>query len=186
MCANYYCDSLFLVSEFEPQMEEIAMGILKAVIASVESTFRDQWRELFYCEALPDTTLIVRGQKYVSRYVENTNGNTIRDGSIICCAVGQCALIIENGKIIEAFETPGEHVFHNEAAPTIFGKSGIKGVMKDIWNRVGFGGDAPPVSQRECGSFLYPFQAEQSDASRVPLGSATGVFLVIRKTNSCV
>ena len=94
--------------------------------------------------------------------------------------------IQEIKKIIEAFETPGEHVFHNEAAPTIFGKSGIKGVMKDIWNRVGFGGDAPPVSQRECGSFLYPFQAEQSDASRVPLGSATGVFLVIRKTNSCV
>lgn len=70
------------------------MGILKAVIASVESTFGDQWKELFYCEALPDTTLIVRGQKYVSRYAENTNGNTIRDGSIICCADGQCAFYL--------------------------------------------------------------------------------------------
>lgn len=124
------------------------MGILKAVIASVESTFGDQWKELFYCEALPDTTLIVRGRKYVSGHAESTDGNTIRDGSIICCADGQCALVIENGKIMEAFETPGEHIFHNESAPTIFGKSGIKGVMKDIWNRVGFGGDAPPVSQR--------------------------------------
>lgn len=124
------------------------MGILKAVIASVESTFGDQWKELFYCEALPDTTLIVRGKKYVSGCAENTRGNTIRDGSIICCADGQCALVIENGKIIEAFETPGEHIFNNESAPTIFGKSGIKGVMKDVWNRVGFGGDAPPVSQR--------------------------------------
>ena len=124
------------------------MGILKAVIASVESSFGNQWKELFYCEALPDTTLIVRGKKYVSGSAENTRGNTIRDGSIICCADGQCALVIENGKIIEAFETPGEHIFHNESAPTIFGKSGIKGVMKDIRNRVGFGGDAPPVSQR--------------------------------------
>ena len=124
------------------------MGILKAVIASVESTFGDQWKEFFYCEALPDTTLIVRGRKYVSGRAESTDGNTIRDGSIICCADGQCALVIENGKIMEAFETPGEHIFHNESAPTIFGKSGIKGVMKDIWNRVGFGGDAPPVSQR--------------------------------------
>lgn len=148
------------------------MGILKAVIASVESTFGDQWKELFYCEALPDTTLIVRGQKYVSRYAENTNGNTIRDGSIICCADGQCALVIENGKIVEAFETPGEHVFHNEAAPTIFGKSGIKGVMKDIWNRVGFGGDAPPVSQRvyylntrECHG--TPFSSEGGIAIRL-------------------
>lgn len=124
------------------------MGILKAVIASVESTFGDQWKELFYCDALPDTILIVRGRKYVSGCAENTNGNTIRDGSIICCADGQCALVIENGKIIEAFDTPGEHIFHNESAPTIFGKSGIKGVMKDVWNRIGFGGDAPPVSQR--------------------------------------
>ena len=145
------------------------MGILKAVIASVESTFGDQWKELFYCEALPDTTLIVRGKKYVSGSAENTRGNTIRDGSIICCADGQCALVIENGKIIEAFETPGEHIFHNESVPTIFGKSGIKGVMKDVWNRVGFGGDAPPVSQRvyylntrECHgtSFSYEGRSE--------------------------
>lgn len=88
---------------------------------------------------------------------------------IICCADGQCALVIENGKIIETFETPGEHIFHNESAPTIFGKSGIKGVMKDIWNRVGFGGDAPPVSQRvyylntrECHGISFSYEGRST------------------------
>lgn len=57
------------------------MGILKAVLASVESSFGDQWKELFYCDALPDTTLIVRGRKYVSE-----------------CAAGQSAGLLSEYK----------------------------------------------------------------------------------------
>ena len=56
----------------------------------------DQWKEYFYCSALPAEVLAVKGQKKVSGRSSNRRGaeNIITDGSIVAVAEGQCALIV--------------------------------------------------------------------------------------------
>ena len=38
------------------------MGLIKAAIGAVGGTMADQWKEFFYCEALPKEVLVRRGQ----------------------------------------------------------------------------------------------------------------------------
>lgn len=37
------------------------MGLLKAALGSVGGVLADQWKEYFYCDALPADVLAVRG-----------------------------------------------------------------------------------------------------------------------------
>ena len=39
------------------------MGLIKAFSGAVSSTLADQWKEYFYCEALPVDVLVEKGQK---------------------------------------------------------------------------------------------------------------------------
>ena len=39
------------------------MGLLKAGIGAVGGVLADQWKEYFYCDALPAEVLAVKGQK---------------------------------------------------------------------------------------------------------------------------
>ena len=42
------------------------MGLIKAALGSVGGVMADQWKEYFYCEALPENVLAVKGQKRTS------------------------------------------------------------------------------------------------------------------------
>ena len=42
------------------------MGLIKAAMGAAGSVMADQWKEYFYCEALPVDVLAVRGRKKVS------------------------------------------------------------------------------------------------------------------------
>jgi hypothetical protein len=39
------------------------MGLIKAAIGAVGGTLADQWKEFFYCEALPKEVMMVKGEK---------------------------------------------------------------------------------------------------------------------------
>ena len=55
------------------------------------SVMADQWKEYFYCEALPVDVLAVRGRKKVSGRSSNKGSdNVISNGSLIAVADGQC------------------------------------------------------------------------------------------------
>ena len=60
------------------------MGLVKAALGAASGVMGDQWKEYFYCSALPAEVLAVKGQKKVSGRSSNRHGteNIITDGSI--------------------------------------------------------------------------------------------------------
>ena len=79
------------------------MGLIKAALGAAGGVLADQWKEYFYCEALPADTLAVKGKKRSSGRSSNTRGseNIISNGSVIAVADGQCMLIVDQGKVAE-------------------------------------------------------------------------------------
>jgi len=136
------------------------MGLIMAAIGAVGGTMADQWKEYFYCEALPDDVLMVKGQKVVTKRGQNTKGNDniISAGSGIAVADGQTMIIVEDGAIIEVCNRPGRYTFEL-GTPSLFadGKLGqkIKDTFKQIGQRIGYGGD-PGKDQR-----VYYFNTKQ-------------------------
>ena len=128
------------------------MGLIKAALGAAGGVLGDQWKEYFYCEALPENVLAAKGRKKLSGRSSNRNGedNVISGGSVIAVADGQCMLIVEQGKIVEVCAEPGEFVYDASTEPSIFagnlGES-IGAVFSNIGKRFTFGGEAP-VDQR--------------------------------------
>ena len=84
------------------------MGLIKAAFGSFNGTMADQWKEFFVCESLDQDVLAVKGQKKTSGRSANKKGNDnlITSGSGIAVADGQCALIVEQGRIAEVCAEP--------------------------------------------------------------------------------
>ena len=124
------------------------MGLIKAAFGAAGGVMADQWKEFFYCEALPADVLAVKGKKKVTGRSSNTKGddNIITNGSIIAVANGQCMLIVEQGQIVDMCAEPGEYTYDTSTEPSLFtgdlGES-IKGVFQNIGKRFTFGGEAP-------------------------------------------
>ena len=124
------------------------MGLISAALGAATGVLADQWKEYFYCEALPNNVLAVKGKKRNSGRSSNTKGsdNIISSGSVIAVADGQCMLIVEQGKIVDVCAEPGEYIYDSSTEPSIFsGKlgEGILNVFKQIGKRFTFGGEAP-------------------------------------------
>ena len=124
------------------------MGLIKAALGSAGGVLADQWKEYFYCEALPENVMAVKGQKRTSGRSSNTKGsdNIISNGSVIAVADGQCMLIVDQGKIVDMCAVPGEYTYDQSTEPSIFVGDlgeGIKNVFNNMANRFTFGGEAP-------------------------------------------
>ena len=122
------------------------MGLIKAGIGALGGTLADQWKEFFYCDALPNDVLMRKGQKRISGRSSNTKGNDniISNGSGIAVADGQCMIIVEQGKVVEVCAEPGEFTYDSSTEPSIFsGKFGnsLKETFKTIGKRFTYGGD---------------------------------------------
>ena len=106
----------------------------------------DQWKEFFICESLDADVLAVKGQKRIGSRSANKKGsdNLITSGSGIAVADGQCALIVEQGKIVEVCAEPGEYTYDASTEPTIFSGnlgSSLDQVFDVIGKRFTYGGD---------------------------------------------
>ena len=124
------------------------MGLIKAALGSLNSVLADQWKEYFYCEALPADVMAAKGKKKVSNRSSNTHGsdNIISNGSVISVADGQCMLIVEQGKVVDLCAEPGEYTYDSSTEPSVFsGNLGdsIAEVFKNVCKRFTFGGEAP-------------------------------------------
>ena len=123
------------------------MGLIKAAIGSVGSVLADQWREYFYCDSLPANVLVTKGSKRTDNRSSNTKGsdNIITNGSIIAVNEGQCAMIVEQGKIVEFTAEPGEFTWEASTEGTIF-YGNLDYSLQDTWEnmkrRFTFGGDS--------------------------------------------
>ncbi len=122
------------------------MGLIKALSGAVGGALADQWKEFFYCDAMPMNVMVVKGQKKTSGRSSNYKGNDniISDGSGIAVADGQCMMIVEQGKVVEVCAEPGEYTFDASSEPSIFsgdlGES-ILNTFKVLGRRIAYGGD---------------------------------------------
>lgn len=124
------------------------MGLIKAAFGAVGGNLADQWKDYFYCEALPEDVIAVKGEKRVGGRSSNTKGsdNIISSGSVIAVADGQFMMIVEQGKVVEVCAEPGEFVFDSSTEPSVFsGDFGdsLKESFANIGKRFTFGGEAP-------------------------------------------
>ena len=124
------------------------MGLIQAALGSVGGVLADQWKEYFYCEALPSNVLAVKGKKRTSGRSSNSRGsdNIISNGSVIAVADGQCMLIVDQGKVVELCAQPGEYTYDASSEPSLFtgnlGES-ILAVFQQVGKRFSFGGEVP-------------------------------------------
>ena len=122
------------------------MGLIKAGIGALGGTLADQWKEFFYCEAMPSDILMLKGKKQISGRSSNTKGNDniISNGSGIAVADGQCMIIVEQGKVVEVCAEPGQFTYDTSSEPSIFsgnlGRS-ILDTFKTDGRRFAYGGD---------------------------------------------
>ncbi len=125
------------------------MGLIKAAFGAAGGVLADQWKEYFYCEALPANVLATKGQKRVSGRSSNTKGsdNIISNGSVIAVADGQCMLIVEQGKVVDVCAEPGEYTYDMSTEPSLFAGGlnweNIKSVFDTVGKRFIFGGETP-------------------------------------------
>lgn len=121
------------------------MGVLKATITAVQSVKEEMWREFFYCDAMSDDTILLRGVKRIGKYSANTrkDDDVLTSGSILSVADGQCVLVVKQGKVVDFCREPGEHVFEDPD------QKGIRGFLREVGERVAFGGgDVQPTVYR--------------------------------------
>ena len=76
------------------------MGLILSAVSALGSTISDQWKEYFYCDALPSNVICQRGYKNNSGVANLGSDDVITDGSVIAVADGQCMLIVEQGQVV--------------------------------------------------------------------------------------
>lgn len=123
------------------------MGLIKAAFAAGTTTLADQWKEMFVCDSLSSETLMVRGRKQIGSKSSNKygNDNIITNGSGILVADGQCAMIVDQGEIVELCSESGYYTYDASTEPTIFCgnlKKGIMDTFETFKRRFTYGGDS--------------------------------------------
>lgn len=124
------------------------MGLIKAALGSAGGVMADQWKEFFTCNAMSFDVLVTKGEKVVGGRSSNTKGtdNVITDGSIFTVADGQCAIITDQGQVVDICAVPGEYKYDASSEPSLFSGSlseSIPAVFKNIGKRFTYGGTAP-------------------------------------------
>lgn len=123
------------------------MGLIQAIKGAVGGVTADQWREYFYCDAIPADILVTKGKKRVSdKRSANTKGedNIISNGSLIAVNEGQCMIIVDQGKVVEFSAQAGEFTYDTSSEPSLlYGNLGenLVGTFKTVGKRFTFGGD---------------------------------------------
>lgn len=106
------------------------MGLIKAATSAINSTLQDQWRDVIRCEDLGNDILMVK---------KSTPSGIITNKSTIIVKPGQCAVIYDNGKILDATAEEGLYTFDTVSSPSFFsGQFG--GVFKEMWQRFIYNG----------------------------------------------
>lgn len=118
------------------------MGLIKATLSSVSGTLADTWKDYFVCDGLTSEVLMVKGVKKGASLFGNND--VITNGSGIVVNDGQCALIVDDGLVVEVANEPGNYTFNTDKSPSIFdgGLSGLKDTFQTMVERFTYGGNA--------------------------------------------
>jgi len=121
------------------------MGLVKAIINATGGSLADQWKEYFYCDSMDQNILMCKGVKTQTNRGGNLKGedNIISNGSVIAVNEGQCAILVEDGKIVEITCEPGRFIYDSSTEPSIFTGKFSKSLVesfRQIGKRFTFGG----------------------------------------------
>ena len=117
------------------------MGLIKAAAGAIGSTLHDQWKEAIRCEDLGNDILMKK---------KTTPTGVITNKSTIIVAPGQCAVIYDNGKVIDATAEDGYYTFDTSSSPSFFaGQFGA--VFKEMWQRFTYNG---ATAKEQCVFFF--------------------------------
>ena len=106
------------------------MGLIKAAVGAIGSTLHDQWKEAIRCEDMGNDILMMK---------KTTKNGVISNGSTIIVGQGQCAIIYDNGKVIDATAEEGYYKFDTSSTPSMF-EGEFKGMFKEMWERFTYNG----------------------------------------------
>lgn len=106
------------------------MGLIKAAVGAIGSTFGDQWQDLIKCDNMDANTLMVK---------KTTESGQISKGSRIIVAPGQVAVIYDSGSIVDATAEEGTYNFDQSTSPSFFGGQ-FGPVFKEMWQRFTYNG----------------------------------------------
>ena len=136
------------------------MGLIKAISGAVGGVLADQWKEFFYCEALPADVLVRKGSKRISGRSSNTKGsdNIISNGSGIAVADGQCMLIVEQGRIVDVCAEPGEYTFDKSTEPSVFAGDLGDAIMDTFEDQNSFTAPQNPLCSTNSSLLPNPWQ----------------------------
>lgn len=123
------------------------MGLIKAAVKAGASTLGDQWLELFAADSLDDDTLMVKGSIKTGKGSSNRHGseNVISNGSGLLVNDGQCAIIVDQGEIVEMCAEPGYYTYDQSSEPSIFQGNladSVSAAFATAVKRFSYGGDA--------------------------------------------
>ena len=119
------------------------MGLIKAAKDAIESMLADQWREYFYCSALPSDILVKKGQRRVNSGRNKGTEDIISNGSVIAVNEGQCMLIVDQGGVVDLCAVAGEYVYDSSTEPSLlYGdlNDNVKKTFDNLFRRFTFGG----------------------------------------------
>lgn len=117
------------------------MGLIKAAANAISSTMHDQWKEAIRCEDLGNDILMVK---------KTTPTGVITNKSTIIVAPGQCAVIYDNGRVLDATAEDGYYTFDTSSSPSFFaGQFGA--VFKEMWQRFTYNG---ATAKEQCVFFF--------------------------------
>lgn len=119
------------------------MGLISAAIGSAATVVGDQFKEVVTCPEVGNNVIIQRG------VVNHGSGNFVHSegvisaGSKIIVPQGMAMMLVDNGKIVEFTDTPGDYIWDSSSEPSIFagslGKS-IVNTIKTLGSRITYGG----------------------------------------------
>lgn len=110
------------------------MGLVRTAVDTaknvVKETLKDQSASVLRCDDMGNNILMAK---------KTTENGIIRNGSVIVVNPGQLAVIVDNGKVVDATAESGTFEFHSDAAPSFYAGD-FKGMFKEMWTRFVFGG----------------------------------------------
>lgn len=106
------------------------MGLIKAAKNAIGGTLHDQWKEAIRCEDMANDILMVK---------KTTDTGVITNKSTIIVGPGQCAIIYDNGKVIDGAAEEGVYTFDTSSSPSFFAGEFGK-TFKEMWERFTYGG----------------------------------------------
>lgn len=126
------------------------MGLIKMFTSAVGSNLADQVVEYFRCDGMSQDTMCIAATRVLrGKAVNNGSKDYISSGSVFDVAIGQAALLVEDGKVwdmvvADTNEHAGQYKYDSSTAPSILGRGfgDLMPSIKDIGRRFTAGGQA--------------------------------------------